>query len=114
MPGDTTDAQIGAKHDPALALPPDEKYQGPAIDHKTTLPLVIEGKPIAQHQFYTHDESDEENMGEDPTEVELHTLRRVAGHVPCKAYTLAFVELCERFSYYGTTVVCKFSIWLQS
>lgn len=41
------------------------------------------------------------------TEEELHTLRRVSGKIPWPAFTVAFVELCERFSYYGTTVVCK-------
>lgn len=40
------------------------------------------------------------------TEEELHTLRRVSGKIPWPAFTIAFVELCERFSYYGTTVVC--------
>ncbi|KAE8154389.1 POT family-domain-containing protein [Aspergillus avenaceus] len=40
-----------------------------------------------------------------PTEEELRTLRRVAGSVRWTAYTIAFVELCERFSYYGTTAV---------
>ncbi|KKK13937.1 hypothetical protein P175DRAFT_0453555 [Aspergillus ochraceoroseus IBT 24754] len=40
-----------------------------------------------------------------PTEEEIHTLRRVAGNVHWTAYTVAFVELCERFSYYGTTAV---------
>ncbi|EWC47154.1 hypothetical protein DRE_03523 [Drechslerella stenobrocha 248] len=40
-----------------------------------------------------------------PTEEELLTLRRVAGKVPWAAYTIAFVELCERFSYYGVTQV---------
>jgi proton-dependent oligopeptide transporter, POT family len=40
-----------------------------------------------------------------PTEEELHTLRRVSGVIPWAAYTIAFVELCERFSYYGTTAV---------
>ncbi|KIV90038.1 hypothetical protein PV10_07384 [Exophiala mesophila] len=39
------------------------------------------------------------------TEEELHTLRRVSGKIPWPAFTVAFVELCERFSYYGTTVV---------
>ncbi|PBP19953.1 putative MFS peptide transporter [Diplocarpon rosae] len=46
--------------------------------------------------------------GEDfeiPTEHELETLRRVSGKIPWAAYTIAFVELCERFSYYGTTAV---------
>ncbi|BFZ60054.1 hypothetical protein YB2330_001076 [Saitoella coloradoensis] len=40
-----------------------------------------------------------------PTEDEITTLRRVPGKVPWNAYTVAFVELCERFSYYGSTVV---------
>ncbi|KAE9362677.1 putative peptide transporter ptr2 [Stipitochalara longipes BDJ] len=42
---------------------------------------------------------------ETPTEEELATLRRVSGQIPWTAYTVAFVELCERFSYYGTTAV---------
>ncbi|KIW91023.1 uncharacterized protein Z519_07917 [Cladophialophora bantiana CBS 173.52] len=43
-----------------------------------------------------------------PTEGELHgpnALRRVAAPIPWAVYTVAFVELCERFSYYGTQVV---------
>jgi POT family proton-dependent oligopeptide transporter len=43
---------------------------------------------------------------EKPTEEELATLRRVSGKIPWVAYTVAFVELFERFSYYGTTAVC--------
>ncbi|KAJ6150718.1 hypothetical protein N7470_007312 [Penicillium chermesinum] len=39
------------------------------------------------------------------TEHDLQTLRRVADKVPWAAYTVAFVEWCERFSYYGTTAV---------
>lgn len=45
-----------------------------------------------------------------PTEADLHgptALRRVAAPIPWSVYTVAFVELCERFSYYGTQVVCK-------
>lgn len=45
-----------------------------------------------------------------PTEEELHgpnALRRVAAPIPLAAYTVAFVELCERFSYYGSQIVCK-------
>jgi proton-dependent oligopeptide transporter, POT family len=41
------------------------------------------------------------------TDEDLINLRRVSGKIPWSAYTIAFVELCERFSYYGTTVVCK-------
>jgi POT family proton-dependent oligopeptide transporter len=44
---------------------------------------------------------------EDISEDDLKNLVRVAGPVPWQAYTIAFVEFCERFSYYGTTVVCK-------
>lgn len=49
---------------------------------------------------------------EAPTEAEFHTLRRVPDKIPWRAYTIAFVELCERFSYYGTTVVCMYSTTL--
>lgn len=47
---------------------------------------------------------------EDPTTDELHgpnALRRVSAPIPWVVYTVAFVELCERFSYYGTQVLCK-------
>ncbi|KAJ0288817.1 hypothetical protein COL940_001807 [Colletotrichum noveboracense] len=40
-----------------------------------------------------------------PTDEELKTLRRVADHIPFKLFTIAFVELCERFSYYGSVIV---------
>ncbi|KAL8880512.1 MAG: hypothetical protein Q9192_007998, partial [Flavoplaca navasiana] len=40
-----------------------------------------------------------------PTAEEITTLRRVRGPVPWSSYTIAFVELCERFGYYGTTAV---------
>ncbi|GAB1315057.1 Peptide transporter ptr2 [Madurella fahalii] len=43
--------------------------------------------------------------GGSPTEEELHTLRRVPDKIPWNIYTIAFIELCERFSYYGTTAV---------
>ncbi|KAH6627023.1 POT family-domain-containing protein [Chaetomium sp. MPI-SDFR-AT-0129] len=43
--------------------------------------------------------------GASPTEEELHTLRRVPDKIPWNIYTIAFIELCERFSYYGTTAV---------
>jgi POT family proton-dependent oligopeptide transporter len=43
--------------------------------------------------------------GGSPTEEELHTLRRVPDKIPWSIYTIAFIELCERFSYYGTTAV---------
>ncbi|RBR23670.1 uncharacterized protein FIESC28_03466 [Fusarium coffeatum] len=47
------------------------------------------------------DDSDDEL----PTEEELHTLRRVSGKIKWAMYTIAFVEACERFSYYGSAVL---------
>lgn len=44
--------------------------------------------------------------GDFPTDDDLHTLRRITGKVPWAAFTIALIELCERFSYYGTTAVC--------
>ncbi|KAG6888584.1 hypothetical protein C0995_007266 [Termitomyces sp. Mi166 len=40
-----------------------------------------------------------------PTEQELETLRRVADTVPWNAYLIALIELAERFSFYGSSVV---------
>ncbi|OJJ08429.1 hypothetical protein ASPVEDRAFT_396350 [Aspergillus versicolor CBS 583.65] len=40
-----------------------------------------------------------------PTSEEMQTLRRVAGPLNWITFSVAFVELCERFSYYGTTAV---------
>jgi proton-dependent oligopeptide transporter, POT family len=67
--------------------------------------LHTTANPINSH-FVQHDDYDDV-QGEWPTEEEFHTLRRVSDKIPWKVYTLAFVELCERFSYYGTTVVCQ-------
>lgn len=55
---------------------------------------------------------DDEGAGlrhEEPTEEEMVTLRRISDTIPWATLTIAFVELCERFSYYGTTAVCTFS-----
>lgn len=54
-------------------------------------------------------EKDIEVLGEGledfPSEEDLHTLRRVADYIPPQLFTIAFIELCERFSYYGTVIV---------
>ena len=39
--------------------------------------------------------------GDEPTEKELATLRKVADHLPLSAFIVALVELCERFTYFG-------------
>lgn len=62
-------------------------------------------------EINAHDsEVDSENLvgpnGEQyPTAEEITTLRRTFGKIPWIIYTVGFVELCERFAYYGTTAV---------
>ena len=97
MPGNFDDAAAGVKHDPALALSPDEKHLESPVNHRTELVPVFEGKGTISAAY------DSEDF---PTKEELLTLRRIPDKIPWSAYTVAFVELCERFSYYGTTVVC--------
>lgn len=46
-----------------------------------------------------------EDLEDFPSEEDIRTLRRVADYIPPKLFTIAFVEACERFSYYGTVVV---------
>ncbi|KAL5526292.1 hypothetical protein ACEPAF_8015 [Sanghuangporus sanghuang] len=40
-----------------------------------------------------------------PTEEDMVSLRRIPDTLPFRAYMIAYVELAERFSYYGSTVV---------
>ncbi|KAI5476472.1 PTR2-domain-containing protein [Pseudohyphozyma bogoriensis] len=53
---------------------------------------------------FSNDEADTPDGGM-PTDDEKTRLRRVAGPVPTMAFLVAFIELAERFSYYGSTVV---------
>ena len=39
--------------------------------------------------------------GDEPTEQERKTLRKVADSLPWAAFLVAMIELCERFTYYG-------------
>lgn len=47
------------------------------------------------------DESHPHYGDEFPTEEERHTLHRIPDKIPWAAYLIAYVELAERFSYYG-------------
>lgn len=77
---------------------------------KTSLEIAIEPVP-------SHDASggnDDDSSRPFPTDEEWQTLPRVAGSIPWTAWTVAFVEFVERFSYYGTSAVCKFSLFPSS
>ncbi|KAJ5587998.1 uncharacterized protein N7459_003763 [Penicillium hispanicum] len=65
----------------------------------------IEPAPVEQLPNSSHDGEDESLQKIYPNDEDLRTLRRVAGKLPWTIFTVAFVELCERFSYYGTTAV---------
>ena len=98
MPGNLDDMAIGAKHDPSLIAGPDENHRRGSAAHEVELPAVYEGQKTLSTDLIGG-----ENF---PTMEEMATLPRVGDPVPWKTFTVAFVELCERFSYYGTTVVC--------
>lgn len=76
-----------------------------------------EQKPSSDHTVSSVKTNDtatvattDEELYERPTKAEERTLRRVPGNVPWIAYTIAFVELCERFSFFGTTAVCEYPL----
>jgi len=78
------------------------------IDEESARSAPEHLKNTASHTADEVDNSDDQANFDyiEPTEYELKTLRRVSGKIPWAAYTIAFVEFGERFSYYGTTAVC--------
>ena len=69
----------------------------------------IEPAPVHSVSSLHDDDDDDDALHKIyPNEEDLRNLRRVAGKIPWTTFTVAFVELCERFSYYGTTAVCMF------
>ncbi|EKM53217.1 uncharacterized protein PHACADRAFT_259421 [Phanerochaete carnosa HHB-10118-sp] len=71
---------------------------------------ILEKKLGSSHDHIVSETASHELDGihdglEFPTDDERETLRRVPDAIPWNAYLIAFVELCERFSYYGATVV---------
>jgi hypothetical protein len=71
-------------------------------------PRGSETLPMADKELTDYSHDGDESGREYPTELEMQTLRRVSDHIPWITFSVAFVELCERFSYYGTTVVCMY------
>lgn len=86
--------------DIAKAHVPDAAIQG------TEKELTAGRGSIDPGKFPPHDElSVEEEYEDTPTEEELRTLRRVSGKLKWAVWTIAFAELCERFSYYGSSIL---------
>jgi POT family proton-dependent oligopeptide transporter len=83
-----------------------------AIDTRASLEVtkgatVLEPIPLDTDTPSSILEDDQPLLGPFPTEEEWATLPRVAGSIPWTAWTVAAVEFVERFSYYGTSAVCK-------
>jgi POT family proton-dependent oligopeptide transporter len=73
----------------------------PVADVKRSIEV---DKETAVHDIQSTTD-DEDYYADKPTEEELRTLRRVSGKIKWAMWTIAFVELCERFSYYGSAVL---------
>lgn len=70
------------------------------IDSKEKIPAVTEDNQFGTEEVYN---GENEFMGYAPTEEELATLRKVSDKLPWAAWSVALVELGERFTYYGIT-----------
>ncbi len=93
MPGDIVDDAVAGAQLQVAAQDKEQEVRASSLDkherHNRLNPHMGEG------------------LDEFPTEEEILTLRRVSDHIPPKIFTIAFIELCERFSYYGAiSVVC--------
>ncbi|KAL8639235.1 MAG: hypothetical protein Q9228_003714, partial [Teloschistes exilis] len=88
-------AEVSKANAPAAPSPIDEKDE----KHLTIVDDSFQSASARKESVVDADGK------EYPTLEEIGSLRRVCGSVPWAAYTIAFVELCERFSYYGTTIV---------
>lgn len=103
---------LAASHEPKVSTPMFEVDEKAALDTRRS----------ASESLPPPVEFEADLEGEEPTEEELATLPRISGKIPWTAFTIAFVELCERFGYYGCQVLCKCSrysvsssmVWLIS
>lgn len=104
QPGSTLEAvELAKGHEPKISTPVYERDI--QLDEKH--PVKEAEKSTASADASSLDVGDAATYEGQPTAEELATLHRVSGPIPWSAYTIAFVELCERFGYYGTTVVCE-------
>ncbi|GAB7353162.1 hypothetical protein MBLNU459_g3695t1 [Dothideomycetes sp. NU459] len=100
QPGSTLEAiELAKGHEPKLATPVHEKEL--QLGEKN----FISEKSTDSADLSSLTDGDVADYEGKPTEEELNTLPRVSGALPWTTFTIAFVELCERFGYYGTTVV---------
>jgi POT family proton-dependent oligopeptide transporter len=93
---------MASSHEPKLATPMYETKEKTALGARHS--------SSDSYQIAAPVEFEADLEGEEPTEEDLATLHRVSGKIPWIIYTVAFVELCERFGYYGCQVVCELNL----
>lgn len=93
MVGMDNAADIAAAEVKGAGMPTPSLEKQMAMENKQPFPPSI------------HSSEDDRSLPRVPNEEELETLRRIPARIPWIAFTVAFVELCERFAYYGTTAV---------
>jgi hypothetical protein len=98
MPTDVADVQAGALTDlPSEHIVPFNEKRAHEVDTAFHKEIAGSDTEVLSENYPTPEELEGENR-----------LRRISAPIPWAVYTVAFVELCERFSYYGTQVVCMF------
>lgn len=70
---------------------------GAQVDTTNAKPTAI----IEKEQAPAYSSSHMSFEGDEPTEEERRTLRKVSDKLPWSAFLVAMVELCERFTFYG-------------
>ncbi|KAF2202260.1 PTR2-domain-containing protein [Delitschia confertaspora ATCC 74209] len=95
--------EVAAAHEPKVATPLYLEAHGKEKEIELHATPTKESSEVAAPPAFIEFEADLE--GEEPTEEDLATLHRVSGPIPWSAYSIAFVELCERFGYYGCQVL---------
>lgn len=89
-------AEIAKAHEPSAAVQGTEKEM---LAGRGSIDIT------KSHTPPDYESGSEEQYDDKPTEEELQTLRRVSGDMNWAIFTIAFAELCERFSYYGSSVL---------
>ncbi|KAK2018518.1 POT family protein [Colletotrichum eremochloae] len=87
----------------AKAHVPEATIQGTTKETRGSFDVTAAAAPAVDDHDY--DSKSDDEYPDKPTEEELNTLRRVSGPIHWGIYTVAFAELCERFSYYGSSVL---------
>ena len=99
-------AGAAAQNQPDLAMSHEPKLSTPMFEANEKEALAFGRRSTSESLTAPPVEFEADLEGEEPTEEDLATLPRISGKIPWLAFTVAFVELCERFGYYGCQVLC--------